>query len=61
MWVICLIAMALSFLSAYFLPHPWGLLLVFVICGIGGALLRHYIPDVIETIVKDIEEQEKPQ
>lgn len=61
MLVICLVAMALSFLSAFFIPEPWGILLVFVICGIGSFLLKHYIPDMVETIAKDIEEQEKPQ
>ena len=58
--IIVLVAMALSFVSAYFLPSPWGLVLLLIICGISGMLIRRYMPDMVETIEKDIEEQEKP-
>lgn len=59
--IIALVAMALSFVSAYFLPSPWGLVLSLIICSISGILIRRYIPNMVETIKKDIEEQEKPQ
>ena len=37
---IAIIAMVLSFLSAYFLPHPWGLICVILVCTPAGISIR---------------------
>ena len=42
-WIIFsieIIAMVLSFLSAYFLPSPWGLICVILVCTPAGIAIR---------------------
>ena len=49
-WRVILIllgSIGISFISAYFLPHPWGLIGIIVICIIEGILIRKYGADAI--------------
>jgi hypothetical protein len=47
-FIIGIMSMVLSFLSAYFIPTPYGVIGVFIICGIGGILIRKYGPSAIK-------------
>lgn len=49
--ILVLIAMVLSFLSAYFLPNPWGLILVFLICLPVGITIRNLVKKKIDEFI----------
>ena len=52
-WIIFgieIIAMVLSFLSAYFLPSPWGLICVILICIPSGIAIKKKIEDWLDTL-----------
>lgn len=51
--ILVLIAMVLSFLSAYFLPNPWGLILVFLICLPVGITIRILVKKKIDRFIDD--------
>lgn len=41
-------SVGISFILVYFLPHPWGLIGVIIICIVGGILVRKYGLDALK-------------
>jgi len=58
-FLIAILAIGFSFLSAYFLPGPWGWILAIIIALIGQGLLRKYIPEMVSVLFNDVESQAK--
>lgn len=52
-FLILLGSIGICSVSAYFLPHPWGLVCVLTTCLIAGILIRIYGPDAIIDFFKE--------
>ena len=64
-WEICrfflisFLTVILGFLSAYFIPIPYGIIGVFVILGIGAALLWKYRANFVEKLIQILLEDDE--
>lgn len=56
---IAIIAMVLSFLSAYFLPSPWGLICVILVCIPSGIAIRKLSIKKINEWLGTLEEEHR--
>ena len=50
-----LLIMVLCFLCTVIIPNTWCLLPIVILCIIGGIFMRRMIPEILQSIIKEIE------
>ena len=50
-----ILAIILSFISAYFISSFWCLCLILPICGVAGYFIKKWVPDVLRDLMKELE------